>query len=207
MKIGFDCDGVLANFNHAYGDLLIKLGKQDTLPKGWKGDASFPDVWDWDIKHGYKDHLKGVWEYIQDPPHNFWGKLDCLLHPDLRHNIMELSWSGNDVYFITNRPGRDAKIQTECWLRGNGLADCPTVLIAEDKIPIILSLNLDFYLDDRLKTMNDLDDACFKRGIDPKDKHFYLLDTPYNREGRKDIKVVGTVQEGLKKAGLWKEIR
>lgn len=204
MRVGFDIDGCLANFNHAYGDLMIKLTGRDNLPKRWKTDPDFPEVWDWDVKYGYKEDLKGIWDFIKDPKNEFWVNLPFLTDTKVLSKIYKLPVYGHDVYFITNRPGNGAKTQTEAWLDYNGLALNPTVLIAENKPPIIKSLNLDFYVDDRLQTMIDLENFYYKSGIDTKDKHFYLLDAPYNRTERPStVRVISSLKEGLERAGLW----
>ena len=166
-KLGFDMDGVLANFNDAYADLLNKHAGTDLTPTY--------HTWDWDKACGFSSEVRSkAWKEISTT--DFWfnlmpldGALDAL------DRLGELAES-NDVYFITVRNGKEAKQQTEDWLFGHGI-NHPTVLISsEDKTPIINGLKLDFYVDDKIDHIH----RAHTNRLPQKFTQLYLVDRPYN---------------------------
>lgn len=176
-KFGIDLDGCLADFNRGYGQLLEKYGGKK-LPDGWwslltKGE--FPTLWDWDKAAGYTSEERGkAWDEIKST--DFWFELDAL--PDAQEALELLDRLGVDheIYFLTHRQGKQCKQQTEDWLFGHGLVNTTaTVLVTgDDKTPMIASLGLDFYCDD--KPIHIL------RAADLQNTSAYLIDQPWNRE-------------------------
>lgn len=206
-KIGVDLDGVCANFNKAYGRALIAASGKDLMPAGWYEDPSFPPVWDWDAACGYSpDVLERVWKQEIGENPKFWLELEPLPGvTDCIRNFNKLSKRGNDIYFLTNRLGANCKWQSERWLYEQGL-DYPTVLIVSaNKAPIIHGLGLQFFIDDRLTTMNGLMDYCYANRIYMGDKYFCLKDAPYNRDGRHSalVHVQPNLESALRAADLW----
>lgn len=196
IRLGCDVDGVLVDFNTAYVKLFQTLTGRDLFPSDWTEqlDKTFPTCWNYEKLAGYtSEEVKLVWDHIKADP-DFWLHLDpykethaaiCCLDPHAASDC--------DIYFITHRTGTRVKSQTEGWLLDIGFYN-PTVLIAGDKIPIINSLELDAYIDDKPETVEQ---AC----ADTKAR-IYLMDRPYNRE----VKVgerVGSVREMLEREGLW----
>lgn len=205
MKIGIDLDGVLCEFNHAFAELLAEANGKDLLPTGWREDPSVFHCWEWDLHYGYSSEVIGrALRYVQHS-RRFWEGLQPLDGAEevLRH-LNQMAKDGTvDCYFITNRSGLQAKVQTERWLLNRGLC-YPTVLLASDKVPLIRSLGLTFYADDRLQTMLELVTTAEKEKW-LVSSNFYLVDTPWNQVGRiPGLKVVDTLQSALKEAGLWK---
>lgn len=147
MRIGFDVDGILADFVRAYQMAVVKFA--DGVDLFLPGDITNPPTWDWPEHRGYsKDVTKRVWKHIIEENQTFWfdlGRLEgmrtlALMYPDLvqRH----------DIYFITSRPSNfGAKAQTERWLQDSGVWN-PTVLISSDKGGCCAALKLDAYIDD-----------------------------------------------------------
>jgi len=200
-RIGLDLDGVLVSFNHSYGDLLIKVSGEDKLPEGWKQNPEFPPVWSWESFYGYSHQVeKQVWEHHILGSKNFWLRLKPMSHArETLAMLNSLEKTGSaEIYFISHRMGAGAKIQTMRWLYENG-ADFPTVLLSSDKVPLIKLLKLDFYIDDRIETMQELMGESWAKG-----KHYYLKDAPYNQAGRPPgLKVAPTVKDALIEAGIW----
>jgi uncharacterized HAD superfamily protein len=187
LKIAFDIDGVLANFTEAYAKRLVKVSGKNRLPK----PLTLP-CWDWDAYYGYtKQEIADTIENVaQDKL--FWQKLKPIPESEVFARIQALS-SDNDVYFITNRFGVSCKQQTEKWLYNQGIS-YPTVIISSKKLPIITSLGIEFFVDDKLETMNEM----------PKKANFFLIDADYNKANRtQGLLVASDVKDALKKAGLW----
>jgi 5'(3')-deoxyribonucleotidase len=110
----------------------------------------------------------------QDP--YFWNRLES--YPDTRGALTDLELArsmGHEIYFITHRFGRRAKMQTEGWLMTRGFAT-PTVLMAERKGFIAHGLNLDVFVDDKPGNLRDVSEAT--NG----DCTCYVFDRPYNRD-------------------------
>ena len=189
MVIALDIDGCLANFNNSYAKRLVKVTGENRFPT----PLEIP-CWDWDKHYGYtNEEIAATWDSII-ADRLFWQKLDTLVEPDVFTRINVISKT-NPVYFITNRVGLNCKQQTEKWLYEQGI-NYPTVLIAANKRPIIESLKIEFFVDDRLETMNEL--------VGLKRPHFYLAETTYNQTGRlSGVAVASDVKDALTKAGLW----
>lgn len=207
-KIGLDIDGVLANFTDTYAALLTKL-TGITFPKFSK---EWPDVWYWDRKAGVeKTAEKEAWSQITSNE-KFWENLKPL--PDTKEVLMELNHLVKQkqiqLYFLTNRPGDTAKLQTERWLYELGV-DYPTVLMTSaDKAPVIYGLGLDFFIDDKLETINDTAALVAAEGSTPGKEwpikgHIFLKDWAYNRQGRRgDVRVVDTLRAALEQDEILK---
>lgn len=181
QNIGFDVDGVLANFVPAYQRAFVTMTGRDSFDPG---DVFNPPCWDWPTARGYtKEETSRVWGAICADPF-FWQNLrpveDSIKTLELLVDHIE---HHHNVYYITSRPGAHAKRQTEAWLRTwvrryrVGL-DTPTVMIVghREKGNIAKALKLDIYVDDNLDNVND----C---GLTSPATRTYLLDRSYNRAG------------------------
>lgn len=193
MKIGFDVDGVLADFNTAFIERVIQVTGRDLFP------ARPFDIpcWAYPRYYGYTpEEESAVWRHVTDDP-TFWLNLapydDA---PDTLWRLRELSCL-NDVYFITARPGRLAKQQTEIWLatQSGDFMWNPTVLMSGDKGECARVLGLDVYIDDKW------DNAVSVAYAGPLFGSF-LLERPWNRNlGDKHIRRVKTTREMLSMIG------
>jgi hypothetical protein len=194
MRIGLDIDGVHADFAGAFTKLIVRVTGKDLFQRG---DGKNPPSWDWFFQRGYtKDEVKLAWDVVKSPASAFWLNLEELPGcAATRLVILDLlRW--HDVYFITNRPGANAKWQTEQWLRLHLQIDHPTVLLASEKGMTAKALNLDCYLDDYYVNVDDVIAkttpyvGADARGIkaDPTCRT-YLLNASYNRSVGVDDRV------------------
>lgn len=145
-KIGVDIDGVIADFNSSYIDLLIKVSGEDKFPRR---PFDIP-CWGYDYHYGYdKKVVSETWRRIKESP-TFWSSIPAyrdtkMFLKDL-YNMQESTQ--HDIYFVTSRPGKGAKYQTEWWLSMQGFF-LPTVLISDQKAKVCTALQLDYYIDDK----------------------------------------------------------
>ena len=170
-RIGFDVDGILANFIPEYQALFVSTTGRDAFQPG---DNVNPPSWDWPTLRGYTDEETAhVWSLINANP-RFWrdiGELDgastlamCIADLEAKH----------EIYFVTARPGLRPKEQTEEWLREHIGLDSPTVLISKHKGLVCKALNLDAYLDDNLGNCRDV-------FVESPKTRCYLLNRNYNQ--------------------------
>lgn len=173
-RLGFDVDGVLADFNTSFILRVIDVTGRDLFPPR---PFDIP-TWDYPQFYGYTEQeMDTVWKSITADIY-FWENLTE--YPDTSQALQAISrqsHSGDDIYFITSRPGLRAKRQTEKWLRGHGLSDRPTVLISSHKGLCAAALKLDAYIDDRWE--NTLDVAQTHTQT-------YLLTRPWNQGNKPD---------------------
>ncbi len=177
MRIGFDIDGVLADFISAYQQLFVLLTGRDTFEAG---DNLAPPTWDWPTLRGYTaEETSSVWKVIRMDS-AFWFRLvptDGLLALAQVFYALEQPSGGHDVYFLTDRAGVCPKRQTEMWLRHwlpyRMAHVAPTVLLTADKGGAARALRLDCYIDD--KRQNAVEVAVCSPGT-----RNYLLNRPYN---------------------------
>lgn len=179
MKLGFDLDGVLADFNTAF----IELIRQQTgivLPRP---SATYPDVWNYHVAGGVTPEQEiALWNTIGHS--QFWGTLHAYPETlEVLDKLTKLRFEGHDIYFVTSRPGEKAKFLTERWLSLHGMNN-PTVLVTSDKGPVVQGLGLEAFIDDKPENLTEIDKASPSTRL-------YLYDAPYNRP--KSIAVFGMV--------------
>lgn len=171
LRIGFDVDGILADFNAAFIQRVISITGKDLFPPR---PFDIP-LWDYPQHYGYtEEECSKTWDDITADP-NFWRNLPS--YPGTREVISVLrdfQVEGHEVYFITSRPGVFAKQQTEDWLRSYGFS-FPTVLICSKKGAAAEALKLTHYIDDRFENVIDV----LQRNPSTTT---YLLNRPWNTE-------------------------
>ncbi len=169
---GIDIDGVLADFNTSFIALVrAQTGIQLPSPS-----ATYPDLWAYHRAAGVTNAQdSALWEWIKLNP-GFWEQLQPLPHAvETLATLRDMSSNlGANVYFITSRPGSGAKSATEYWLRNWGFHLGPTVCIAHAKGPLVESLELDVFIDDRPEN-------CLDAKVAREACRVFIVDAPYNR--------------------------
>lgn len=208
-----DVDGILASFESAWEPLLARIAGESRLPTGWQNDPGFPPEWDWDIRAYGKEIVDKAWMEVKQSP-KFWLGLKPMPETVECCKMLEtLQRKGHQLYFLTSRVGLAVQRQTQEWLYQQGI-NYPNVITVnrwEEKEGFLRALKPDFYIDDKLETMNGLLTTAWKErwylgiGSDGLESKVYRLkDAPYNRDGRiKGLRVTNTLKTGLKEAGLW----
>lgn len=159
--VQFDVDGVLADFGAGYDALCLKLGFVAPGP-----DAPWDAKWE-----------REVWAEIRSSL-TFWEELPLLAPAPVMRRIADLT---ADVYFVTARPGRQTKWQTERWLYEHEVRDA-TVIVSAKKAEFAQAVGVTHAIDD--KAGNAVAIQYMSRATSS-----YLLDACYNRF---DQSVLGT---------------
>ncbi len=183
MNIGIDIDGVLADFNSSYIMLLEELsGKPLRQP-----DDEWPDHWNYDAELVGPLIINEAWRHIHEE--HFWLGLDPTEeYCETINELNRLHIDGHSIYFLTNRPGKWALVDTVEWLEENGAND-PEVIIAKDahdKAAHALKRKIDFFLDDKPENCLAVNEVC---------PNVYVLDRPWNRTW--DNKTIKRIQHPL----------
>lgn len=168
--IGIDIDGVLASFEHGFVPIMTEVSgiKFPDL-----GKPTWPACWDWDLAAGItKAQQRTAWAKLKVNP-TFW--LDLPPHPGASAFLKWLSHrQQDDIYFITHRMGKQAKWQTERWLKRWGYLNVPTVIMTSMKGLACRALKADFYIDDKTENCDDVLETSIET-------HVYMLERAYNR--------------------------
>ena len=152
LKLALDLDGCLVDWNTATQEMLAEVAG---LPKQAYVD---PPCWAYHRALGYTDaHFEEVLRR-QHTDKTFWATLKPLpgavpFLDWLWRSVSAANWrhgTAHEVYFLTDRPGTNAKNQSEIWLMRHGYSGLPpTVLICKDKASIVRDLRITHMLDDK----------------------------------------------------------
>ena len=145
LRLGFDIDGVLANFQGAFRATALKLGAGDVgdIDAGDSGAAGSPLS---------PDDVRRVWNHIARTP-NWWMEIDPY-EPDqiarLYSLTRALAW---EVFFLTKRPpsaGDSVQFQTQWWIERFGFYLPSVLTVPGSRGEVASALRLDLILDDQL---------------------------------------------------------
>ncbi len=157
MRVGIDVDGVLADFNTSYRNLIHQLC-EIRLPEI---SPTYPNSWHWVKDVGVPNSVENAaWDRIKDTKEQFWANLKDI-DPNVGTFLNWASWLPFNVelYFITSRVGSSAKNQTERWIMEHGWGHnlpAPTVLISSEKGMCARALKLTHYIDDKTENCADV---------------------------------------------------
>lgn len=150
----FDLDGVLADFVGGYSRLYEGIHGHSPGPFRQWNDLLDTEVW-------------GCIEAST----TFWQDLNVL--QGVRWPRVNEATKGCDVYFVTNRVGKDVKQQSEVWL-SKYIVGCPTVIVTAHKGEVALAIGANYSIDD--KAGNAVYISYHSPGTNS-----YLLDNLYNQ--------------------------
>jgi len=151
LRIGFDMDGVLADFAGAYRAIEARLfgpdepagiAKPEDVSDGEEGERKTPVP--------ARRRQNAVWSEIRHTP-DFWqtlAPLDPAAVPRIHELTLRHQW---EPFFITQRPateGSTVQRQTQQWLVAQGF-DLPSVLVINGPRGAAAgALALDYHVDD-----------------------------------------------------------
>jgi hypothetical protein len=173
-KVGLiDVDGVLANFNNAFLDLL----NERHVHKNWRRfqSAEGPTTWDWPQAVGFpQEDIDLAWGRVARNP-AFWANLES--YPGTIDFLRRLKHATQErliqPYFVTNRIPPSAADFTNRWLNWHGYADANVIAVNKSgtKHLIAEAVGADFIIDDYWKNFDGM----------PANVRKYLVDKPWNR--------------------------
>jgi hypothetical protein len=181
-NVGFDIDGVLADFNRA---LAIDLGYSPV--------HAHPDRWDWPHTVATDPIVDRVWNHITE--HAAWWYVHVKPYAEattrdfLRH-LSKIGESAN-LYFITSRPQvTGMKYYTEQWIAKYLGVSNPTVILAQDKGDVAAGIGITHFVDDNTDNCKSVADGT--HGL----CKTFILHRPYNAEFKySDVKRIHTLTE------------
>jgi hypothetical protein len=148
IRVGFDVDGVIANFNKTFRETAARIeggaGSHDRSDPGGRALAA--------------DAMKRVWDHISRTS-QWWLQLEAY-EPEqiqrLYRTSRERRW---EVYFMTTRPssaGETTQFQTQWWLECNGFPLPSVLTVPGSRGDAANALKLDIAVDDRLTNCVDI---------------------------------------------------
>src|SRR6187549_1126984 len=197
VRIGFDMDGVLADFASAYREVEVQLfGGAAPIRADDPGAVEEEPDAAASTPSEERRRRDAVWRHIR-ATENFWTTVAPIREHAVRriHQLMlEQRW---EVFFITQRPatrGETVQRQTQRWLVAQGF-DLPSVLvIAGSRGAAAGALRLDYLVDDSATN-------CLDVLSDSRAQPILVVgapDSPTARRARSlDIAVTGSVSEAL----------
>ena len=137
LRLGFDIDGVLADFQTALGSACQESGGTDAASVS---AVDLPTV-----------ELKRAWRRIIRTP-NWWTTLSAY-EPDQIARLYELTRRNRwEVFFLTKRPatqGDTVQFQTQWWIERHGFYLPAVATVPNSRGEIVRALRLDLIVDDQ----------------------------------------------------------
>jgi hypothetical protein len=145
LRLGFDIDGVLANFQGAFRATAVRLGT------GNVGDVDSSDSAETGSPLS-ADDVRRVWNHIAKTP-NWWMEIDAYEPEQIARLYSLTRAAGWEVFFLTKRPpsaGDSVQFQTQWWIERFGFYLPAVLTVPGSRGEVASALRLDLILDDQL---------------------------------------------------------
>ena len=156
IRVGFDVDGVLANFNKTFRETAAQIegttgqDPSSPTPRGLGAAA-----------------MKRVWDHISRTP-QWWLQLEAY-EPEQIERIYRTSRERRwEVYFMTTRPasaGETTQFQTQWWLESHRFPMPAVLTVPGSRGDAANALKLDITVDDRLTNCVDIIAASRSKAV------------------------------------------
>ena len=157
IRVGFDVDGVVANFNKAFRETAAQMN----------GPAGSHDPSDPAARALAADAMKRVWDHIGRTA-QWWLQLEPY-EPEEIERLYRISRQRRwEVYFMTTRPssaGETTQFQTQWWLETHGFPLPSVLTVPGSRGDAANALKLDIAVDDRLTNCVDIIAASRSKAI------------------------------------------
>ena len=182
LRLGFDVDGVLADFQTALGGACQEARGIEATSVSSRDETV---------------ELKRAWRQIIRTP-NWWTTLSAY-EPDQIARLYELTRRNHwEVFFLTKRPatqGDTVQFQTQWWIERHGYYLPAVATVPSSRGEIARALRLDLIVDDQFIECADCIASSTAKAI------LVLRDTAdqamHNRAASQNIGVVSTLAEAL----------
>ena len=145
LRLGFDIDGVLANFQGAFRATALRLGT------GNVGDVDASDSPEAGPPLS-ADDVRRVWNHIARTP-NWWMEIEAYEPEQIARLYSLTRAAGWEVFFLTKRPpsaGDSVQFQTQWWIERFGFYLPSVLTVPGSRGEVANALRLDLILDDQL---------------------------------------------------------
>jgi hypothetical protein len=167
LRLGFDIDGVLADFRNAFDALSRKQGeipRADAGLEGWQPGSAIespprrPDPEDVATEPLTSADIGRIWKEIARTK-NWWSAVEAY-EPSEIGRLYRLARAHRwEVFFLTRRPesaGDTVQLQTQCWLESNGFYLPSVLTVLGSRGELASALRLDIVVDDTLHNLVDV---------------------------------------------------
>lgn len=148
LRVGFDLDGVIADFRTAFQDAAVGAG----VARGSDGTASPTND-----PLSSRD-IKAIWDHVKRTP-NWWTSLEPYEPGQLARLYALARRCKWEVVFMTRRPATDGdpvQFQSQCWLEQHGFLLPAVVTVPGSRGELANALRLDVAIDDQLLNCVDI---------------------------------------------------
>jgi hypothetical protein len=144
LRLGFDIDGVLANFQASFRNTAAKLVRgniEDLDPDQTESESPLSP-----------NDVRRVWDHIAKAP-NWWMEIDAYEPEQIARLYGLTRAAGWEVFFMTKRPpsaGDSVQFQTQWWIERFGFYLPSVLTVPGSRGDVANALRLDLIVDDQL---------------------------------------------------------
>jgi hypothetical protein len=145
LRLGFDIDGVLADFRSAFRETAARATKRglEEMEAGSSPNSATPLA---------ADDVRRVWDQIARTS-NWWMEIDAYESDQIARLYALTRAAGWEVFFLTKRPpsaGDSVQFQTQWWIERHGFYLPAVLTVPGSRGEVANALRLDLLVDDQL---------------------------------------------------------